>query len=182
MKKSFHPAGLEILLLKDAIFKGDYRCRLRYFLRCIKMKKLLLSFMIVGGLIFSISGHAEDNARQTSLKKYYSEVNGTLSTCASQFKLAALMGEITNSPVDVKNSYKCISDSKIEIKKAYEAVTDTIVKSAAKTALKEHYIGAVSALQGIQIQDDERKINYDKRQGENKAKVAELWLRFETEN
>lgn len=77
---------------------------------------------------------------------------------------------------------KCISDGKSNIKKAYNTASKTVKKPAAKAALKEHYISSISALQGIEPQANERKMNYEKRQSDNKAKRDELWVRFEVEN
>lgn len=146
------------------------------------MKKFLLNSVLISGLFVSVCSHAADNEKQILLKKYHYEVELSLNRCTSSFKFAILGAEILKSPIDFKSSYECISDERITIKKAYEAVINTLEKNAAKTALKEHYIGAVSALQGIQFHDDERKMNYERRQSDNKVKVDELWLRFEIEN
>ena len=146
------------------------------------MKNFLLNSVLISGLFVSICSHAADNEKQILLKKYHNEIELSLNQCTSSLKYAFISAELSKSPIDLKRSYECISDGKISIKKAYEAVIYTIEKTAAKTALKEHYIGAVSALQGIQFHDDERKINYEKRQSDNKVKVDELWLRFEIEN
>ncbi len=77
---------------------------------------------------------------------------------------------------------KCIADGKIEIKRGYEAVLKKVKKPAARAALKEYYITAIMTLQGIEPQGDERKMFYEKRQGDNMTKLEEMWVRFETEN
>lgn len=77
---------------------------------------------------------------------------------------------------------RCTMEGKTSFKKAYEKELKSVKKPASKAALKEYYIAAVSALQGIEPQADERKINYEKRQGDNKNKLDEMWTRFEVEN
>lgn len=77
---------------------------------------------------------------------------------------------------------RCISDGKASLKQSYEKTLKSLKKPAAKAALKEYYITAISTLIGIKPQDDERKINYEKRQGDNKNKLDEMWTRFEVEN
>jgi hypothetical protein len=77
---------------------------------------------------------------------------------------------------------QCVIDKKSELKKTYEKAQKEVKKASAKAALKEYYIAVLSALQGINPEADERKMNYEKRQVDNKIKVKELWTRFEVEN
>lgn len=77
---------------------------------------------------------------------------------------------------------KCISDGKAKAKKAYEKTLKLVTKPAARAALKEYYIVGISAIQGVEPQSEERKMNYEKRQGDNKNKLDEMWTRFEVEN
>lgn len=90
------------------------------------------------------------------------------------FKTAVLSGGIDKF-------YKCIDDGKIAVKNAYAEASTMVSSDPAKAALKEHYIKAISTLQSIDSYNEERKVDYEKRQGENKAKLEELWIRFETE-
>lgn len=94
--------------------------------------------------------------------------------CELEFKNAQLGGD--------SNYRKCISDGKATIKKGYEKSLKSVKKPTARAALKEYYITAITTLQEIKPQSDERKMNYERRQGDNKNKLDEMWVRFETEN
>ncbi len=76
---------------------------------------------------------------------------------------------------------RCLLDGKLALKQSYEKYLKSVKKPAARAALKEYYITALSTLNGIAPQAEERKINYEKRQGDNKNKLDEMWTRFEVE-
>lgn len=76
----------------------------------------------------------------------------------------------------------CITDQKRSLKAAYDAALKGVKKAAAKNALKEHFISAVSRLEGIAPNLSELKLHYEQRQSANEARVKENWTRFEVEN
>jgi hypothetical protein len=120
-------------------------------------------------LCFSHFAYAKAPLTQADIGVY-----SELLTCGMSFQLFLVNGD---------RGYKqCLLDGKVKIKKQYETSLKTVKKPAARAALKEYYIFGVTALLGIEPQSEERKINYEKRQGDNQNKLDEMWVRFEAEN
>jgi hypothetical protein len=127
------------------------------------------SLVLSACICFSAFANAKEPLTQADFGIY-----NQLIKCEISFRLFTVNGD---------TGYReCISSGNSEIKKLYEKFSKTIKKPSARTALKEYYIAGVMALQGIEPQSDERTINYEKRQGDNKNKLNEMWVRFETEN
>lgn len=97
-----------------------------------------------------------------------------LASCSIEFSLSRV--STTGDPG------KCILVAKDVTKAAYEKALKRVKKPSAKAALKEYYVAGVSAIQGVQPQYDERVISYDKRQGDNRIRLDEMWTRFDLEN
>lgn len=111
-------------------------------------------------------------------------------SCALSFKIAqsnaelAAMGAKSSSAEEDKDKgdYRaCIKKQKAALKKTYERFAPTVRKPAARTALKEHYIAALTGLDGIAPKFDERVIDYQRRQNGNETRTDELWTRFQAE-
>lgn len=151
----------------------------------MKLTSLLVATL---ALCFGVSGTAL--AQDKSLEKiYHQDANEGFLSCSRTFTLAQKMAALSDGGHSVKVQYKdagnyqkCILEGKDDIKASYEKFAAKVKKPSAKLALKEHYIAALSALQGVEPLSDERKMNYEKRQGENQSKLDTAWIRFETEN
>lgn len=137
------------------------------------MKKCFALLVLATSLSYSAASTAADE-KTTPLKTYDQKVAFSLLHCSILHTTYLLNG-------DFSVFRKCVDDGKSAIKQAYGNAAKTVKKAAAKTALKEHYITVMSSLQGIQAQDEETKMNYEKRQGDNNTKREEKWIRFEAE-
>ncbi|WP_296446986.1 hypothetical protein [Rhodoferax sp. UBA5149] len=137
------------------------------------MKTNLAKLFIYALIALPVISHADADKRTPS-EKYQGAISFALSMCTFAFIEAQAGGR--------QETQSCIDDGRVSIKKEYDSFSKLIKKPPAKSALKEHYIAGISALNGIQPQTQERKFNYDKRQGDNQAKIDDLWVRFETEN
>lgn len=136
------------------------------------MKKtvlVLLCAAFASGVIFAADG------KPSPVSVYKNATDFSIIGCQITFKTAML-----NRAIDT--FYKCIDDGKNAVKTAYTEASGAVSSDPAKAALKEHYIKAISTLQSIDSYLDEGKGEYERRQGENKAKLRELWIRFEAEN
>ena len=150
--------------------------------------KLTWLFAATFALFFCVFNPAA--AQDKLLEKTYSDdVNMGLTLCHRTFLLAIKLADLSDHGRSVKekhpdadNYQKCISRHKDDIKSSYEQLAAKVKKSSVKLALKEHYIAVITALQGIEPLPDERKMNYERRQGENQSKLDSAWIRFETEN
>ena len=132
-------------------------------------RKAIVKACLLGG-----SKEVDTKDVRTPLQKYEGSVSYAMIGCQIAFA-----GSQAGGGQDVG---KCIDDAKKDVKKAYDSALKMVKKLAARSAMKEHYISSISSIQGIQPQFEERKINYEKRQGDNKTKLDEMWVRFETEN
>ena len=139
------------------------------------MPHIFSRLVLICTMVFSIHIGAEEKDDRPPLKKYEGSVVYSMLSCKLSYKMVLMTGE--------RNEFiKCIDDGKASIRIAYGNAAKTVKKPSAKNALKDHYIASLAILQGIEAQSDERKMNYEKRQGDNQSRLDELWIRFETEN
>jgi hypothetical protein len=137
------------------------------------------------GMLIGLSSVAAPD--EPPIDAYYHVVNYKVLMCSITYKLARARAELEangGTPPDDASSADylgCIAKGKAEIKAAYDKALRMIKKTPAKTALKEHYVAGISALQGIDPQSGETRMNYTKRQGDNNVKLDEMWTRFEAE-
>lgn len=75
---------------------------------------------------------------------------------------------------------KCISLYKPILRNTYETAISEIENSSAKSELTEHYVLAVSALNGISPNKGESDADLNSRQVENRRKLDEQWKRFKS--
>jgi hypothetical protein len=136
------------------------------------MRKLSAIMVIFLSYAFTAPAISETDNR-TPETKYEAIVSYSSVMCNFAF--------IGDNAEGTNNLRNCIDTGKIEIKKEYDNLSSKVKKSSAKAALKEHYIASIAALQGIRPQSEERRINYDKRQGDAKNRLDELWVRFQVE-
>lgn len=136
----------------------------------------------------SLSAIAQEE-KQTPLEKYEGLVAFGILSCGLSFSLGQSLAKneslglsASGESAKMADHNKCIRDSKADIKKAYGLALGSVKKPAAKSALKEHYIAALNAIQGINPQTGEIKLAYDARQSANKAAVDKAWTRFDVEN
>lgn len=155
-------------------------------------KKLLLCACLVLSVTqsyaqdkFAAKAALERAAGTTPLEHYNAVISLSGFTCGMSKHLNSVLAESGGTPTDenlASADYKvCIASYKPTLKKVYDAAAAGLKKSAAKSALKEHYIQAIVGLDGIAPNSEERKFQYEARQNENKTKLAALWTRFEVE-
>lgn len=138
------------------------------------MKKSIALLALATSLFYSSTCTATVE-KTTPITVYEQKVAFSMLSCSILHTTYLLNG-------DFSVFRKCVDDGKVAIKSAYANAAKSVKSTAAKNALKEHYITVISVLQGIQAQDDETKMNYEKRQGDNQNKREEKWIRFEAEN
>lgn len=115
-------------------------------------------------------------------ENYEQEVATGQLLCKVKVDLAIYKGDLTN-PTDGQRDWRgCIKEYKTKIKTAYDAFAKTVKKPAAKAALKEHYVLAISSIVGLEPEYEEIVISYRRRQAEINTRVNEQWTRFEAEN
>ena len=74
-----------------------------------------------------------------------------------------------------------VNAHKAALKEQYAAAAKTIKKPAAKAALKEHFVQAMSLVEGVEPGISEARIDYDRRQTDNKENLKKAWTRVEIE-
>lgn len=132
---------------------------------------------------------SQEKDARPALERYQGAQEFGAMMCSLTFKSSQTMAEGAALGIQYdaeklkKADYRaCIATQKLELKAAYESATRTVKKSAARNALKEHYISAVARLEGIAPTSSERQFQYEQRQSANESKVKENWTRFEVEN
>lgn len=76
---------------------------------------------------------------------------------------------------------KCVDDAKRDLKTHYDKANTATKKPAAKSALKEHFVLALSAVDGVLPSVDERKIAYQQRTAATARRLDEAWNRIAIE-
>lgn len=143
-------------------------------------------FLLIGVVIVASAAHAQP---RNALEAYSGEASFAATMCGLTFVTGQAQAEIIRAGGEVsaenrqKGDYRaCVRDQKPAVKTAYDAALKTVRKPAAKAALKNHYVAAISQLDGIVPELDERKIDYERRQAANAVRAKEAWIRFEAEN
>lgn len=139
------------------------------------MKK---STLAVALLVATFIGPAlAEKDTRTPVEAYNGEVQFALVMCPMKLEIASMGNESEDG-----NWQGCIADAKKKIKIGYDAAMKSIKKTAARSALKEHYITASSAVSSMEPESGESRMSYKMRQAQNKNRVNERWARFELEN
>lgn len=134
------------------------------------MRNYVLALLIA----FCAPAFSDPADTRTPLERYQEEVLFSTVNCPMVLQVV-LLG-------DVKRDYhQCIAEARKTIKAAYLSAVKTIKKPAARAALKEHYIAAMTRIDGIDPQFDETNGNYAHRQSDNQSRLDEKWARFEAE-
>ena len=102
--------------------------------------------------------------------------------CKLALDIANVRAELGEKNDERSDWRECIKVHKGKVKFAYDAFAKTVVKPAAKAALKEHYILSISSIAGIEPESGEIVLHYNRRQVDLKARANDQWLRFEVEN
>ena len=131
-----------------------------------------------------------DAGKPSPALAYRGIVNSGILTCSQQVIEAMQIAEIKRKGIErydlpepmAPDWQACVVEQKAQAKVSYETALKTVKKPAARAALKEHFVAVFSALSGLAPYNDELKLAYTKRQGENTIKLRELWDRFEIEN
>lgn len=112
---------------------------------------------------------------------YRGDAQFATNLCSLKFQLNQARGE--GLPVEGGESdySTCIREQATAVKKSYDGAARTVKKTAAKKALQEHYIAAITQLRGIAPKTGEIRMHYTARQSQNEARVEEAWTRFEVE-
>lgn len=127
------------------------------------MRKMILVSVLA---VVAVTARGETSLTQADLGAVFATMK-----CSLIFKNDQASGKSELDP--------CIEDGQKSMKANYLSVLKKVKKASAKAALKEYYIAATTALQGVSPMPDERVYAYEKRQNDNKTKMDEMWLRFE---
>lgn len=128
-------------------------------------------------------GHAQQEPKRTPIESYYGAVRFALLKCPLTVEIAQMQASSgIRGGSDADGDYQsCIQEGTSQAKGLYPAALKTVKKNSAREALKEHYITALSAINGVNPLLDERLGAYRHRQQLNKTKLDERWTRFEVE-
>jgi len=77
---------------------------------------------------------------------------------------------------------ECVKRELADLKDRYAFMLKRVKKKPALDALKEHYLAAQQAIDGVVPKDDEVRILYTQRQSANDTLLKDKWRRFELEN
>ena len=143
------------------------------------MKTTVIAPML---LFLAFLSHAEEKDDRPLIKRYEGSVFVGQMMCKLSLDLANAKGELGEKGDEKSDWRGCIDKHKGKVKVAYDAFAKTVKKPAARAALKEHYILAISFIAGIEPESDEIVLSYKRRQAELKARANEQWTRFEVEN
>lgn len=111
------------------------------------------------------------------------EIEASLSVGLARARKSGL-GEL--SELELSELYTtidaCQKKAKAEVKKLFPKANAAVAnKPTASNLLKDYYAAWLSALDGITPDANERKVDYDNRQGEASRKADAIWNRFEIE-
>ena len=141
------------------------------------MKTMIVATALLAGFLGIASAQTK---KMAPLAVYAEGVLYASALCPMILELSLQTGT-TNEPGKTDWA-SCINDAKRDTKRNYAAALTTIKKAGARSALKEHYIAATSAITAIAPGSNENRMSYARRQAENSDKVTERWARFEVEN
>ena len=125
--------------------------------------------------IFLITAHLCAIAADSPVDAYSSQAESAVILCGLQVQAAA-MG-IQRSENDTPEN--CVTSNLADLKSKYLAAAKGLKKAAVKKALQEHFIASSEAIRGTLPEVDEIRMLYTQRQSINKAKMREMWQRFE---
>lgn len=149
----------------------------------MKVLNLFLPLFLVAAT--RIAAAAQDD--RSPIARYEGDLEYAVIKCTLALKIANNSAKLTElkgndgSSPDSEDWRVCIATQKTTAKVNYEAALKSVKKPAARAALKEHFIQGSQALSGIAPYSNETVIAHAKRQGDNRAKLDELWTRFELE-
>jgi hypothetical protein len=87
-------------------------------------------------------------------------------------------GQVSEDEIARSNYVVCIVEMKKSLRKLFDRAMGSTKKAGLKTALREHFVQAIVALDGVTPRN-ERVLDYDRRQSENKTKLREAEVRLE---
>lgn len=125
-------------------------------------------------LIATSSLAAEGPDKSTPVERYHGHTSVSLFLCKVTQSAALVTG-------DTQKSVSCIKDAKAEAKQNFDKALRTLRKPKARDALKSYHVAYVTALEGMALGFEERKISYEQRQQALEDKLTEAWARFEVE-
>lgn len=136
----------------------------------------LFSFALAVG-----SANGEEK-KQTPIEEFRGSTEFGLLSCQIVAKTAFLKvkhGELNEPNSAIGN---CLKKERDDVKKLFSRAHDQVAKKPeASRYLKEYYAVWLTALNGILPSENERAIDYERRQGDASRKADEAWNRFEIE-
>ena len=121
-------------------------------------------------------------AKTNTAIEFMQTANYQLLICGIKAKTAFLEVELGKETSSHSIIGACQKEGRSEVKNLYpKANAQFAKKPAASKALKDFYVAWLAALDGISPSISERKIDYERRQGDASRKADEAWSRFEIE-
>lgn len=132
------------------------------------MKKQFLAASLL--TLIMTPGYSQDiNLDNLMHTNYKLNLHGRVQLCAMTTSTGVDSGE------------KCRAEGKVAIKGLYDSRAMEVTKSAAKDALKMHFVKVLAALAGTERVIGESRIGYDQRQAKLFDNMNEAWSLYEVE-
>lgn len=139
-------------------------------------------FILSAGLFLALAPANGQDKKRTSIEEFGGTTQFQLLKCQLTAKLAFLKVESGELREAYSEIGACLKQGREEVKKLFpRAHAQVAKKAAASKHFKEYYAVWLTAFDGISPEVDERKIDYERRQGEASRKAHEAWNRFEIE-
>lgn len=126
-----------------------------------------------------VACHASDPPE--AVTTYRGRVNFHLTTCRMLVQLANMKAQLKQALAEDEDPAKCVDGAKRDLKPTYDKASAAIKKASAKAGLKEHYVRALSAIDGALPSIDERKSAYQQRTAADDRRLEEAWNRIAAE-
>lgn len=137
---------------------------------------------------FGVSASLEKRADISAVEHYTSSADFALTMCdttrrlrVSAVELNRLGNQVDQEEMEASDYRKCISSHKLALAKLYGAAVKSTKKAGMRAALKEHYVTAINALEGIEPTSEERVIDYSRRKAAEKRALDQQRIRVEAE-
>jgi len=138
--------------------------------------------VLLCGLVLTAGFANGEEKKYTPIEEFRSSTEMGLMICQLEAKTAfskARRGELQETYSEIDS---CLKKQRDDVKKIFSRAHDHVAKKPeASKYLKEYYAVWLTALNGILPSENERAIDYERRQGDASRKAEEAWNRFEIE-
>lgn len=126
-----------------------------------------------------IASHAGDPP--AAVTDYRGRLSYHLLTCKLKVQMADMKAQLKEPLPPEDDPAKCVDGAKRDLKTHYDKANTASKKPGAKAALKEHYVVALSAVDGVLPGIEERKNAYQQRTAAAERRLEEAWNRIAVE-